>query len=128
MQPQDLAVMPPEYRPALMENTRGITAVDDRNQIAAVCVMDSWSPNSCQMHIWIKNPMVLRRGFREEVFGFVFGNGRNKIICVMPSNNEKVVKFNKKLGFTEVARIEDGFEVGVDYIVTELKKEDCRYI
>jgi hypothetical protein len=124
----ELANIPENCRPTPMADTRGIVARDDHGDIAAICTIDTWSPNSCQMHIWIKNPMVLRRGFVEEVFGFVFGSGRNKVICVMPSNNYAVIKFNRKIGFTELFRIKDGYDVGIDYVITELKREDCRYI
>lgn len=128
--PPDLMHIPLEVRPTMMANTRGIVAQDDNGKTVAICTMDSWSPNSCQMHIWIDNPMVLRRGFREEVFNFVFGekSGRGKVICVMPSNNEQVIKFNQKMGFTELLRIKDGFDIGVDYVISELNKKDCRYI
>jgi hypothetical protein len=32
--------------------------------------MDSWTDNSVQIHIWIANPLILKHGFAEEVFGF----------------------------------------------------------
>jgi hypothetical protein len=128
--PIDLQNIPIDARPTMMGDTKGIVARDENGKAAAICTIDSWSPNSCQMHLWIDNPMVLRRGFREEVFGFVFGkeSGRQKVICVMAANNVKVVSFNKKMGFTELLRIKDGFDVGIDYVVTELNKQDCRYI
>ncbi len=130
LRPEYFAAIPEEAQPALMENTRGIVACDEYGEPQGVCVLDSWSANSCQMHLWLKTPMVLRHGFQEEVFDFVFGSGRNKIITVVPSNNEKVLRLlhNKKFGFKELTRIKDGFEMGVDYVVSELKKEDCRYI
>jgi hypothetical protein len=50
------------------------------------------------------------------------------MIGLTPSNNTKSLKFNKKLGFVEVFRIEDGFDEGVDYVIQELRKENCRWI
>ena len=32
------------------------------------------------------------------------------------------------LGFTEKLRLEDAWADGVDYVVMELKKENCRYL
>jgi hypothetical protein len=125
----DLGNIPQAARPTPMADTKGITAVDDGGNVAAICTVDSWSPNSCQMHLWIGNPMVLRRRFREEVFNYVFIKcGRQKVICVMPGNNKAILNFNRKMGFTELFRIKDGHEVGVDFVITELNKEDCRYI
>ncbi len=127
LRPRDLMMIPEDARPALMENTRGIIARDESDMPQAICTMDSWSPNSCQVHIWIKNPLVLRHGFREEVCEFVFAHV-NKMLFVMPSDNEKVVNFAEKMGCVELIRIKDGFDIGVDYIVSEMNKEDCRYI
>jgi len=118
-----------EARPNICEDTRGITALDENDTPQAVCVFDSWSYNSCIIHIWINNPFVLKHGFPEEVFNFVFSeeSGRNKIIGITPSDNLKALKFIKNIGFKEIYTISDGFKVGVDYVITEMNKDECRY-
>tara|TARA_R100001377_G_scaffold84455_1_gene68051 strand:+ start:6545 stop:6961 length:417 start_codon:yes stop_codon:yes gene_type:complete len=118
-----------ESRPNICEDTRGITALDEDNVPQAVCVFDGWSPNSCVIHIWINNPFVLKHGFAEEVFNFVFSeeSGRTKIIGITPSDNLKALRFIKHIGFKEIFRISDGCEVGVDFVVTEINKDKCRY-
>lgn len=108
--------------PLLVEDTRGITAVNERG-IQGVCVLDTWTKTSCQMHIWTKSPMVIRHGFFNEIFDFVFGSGRIKIIGVMASDNAKVLRFSKHLGFEELCRIKDARDVGVDMVITEFTKE-----
>ena len=116
-------------RPNVCEDTRGITALDDSDKVQAVCILDSWSYNSCNIHIWINSPFVLKHGFAEEIFNFVFSeeSGRTKIIGVTPADNLKAVKFIKHIGFNEVYRVLDGYKVGVDYVVTEMNKDKCRY-
>ena len=118
-----------ESRPNICEDTKGITALDGDNVPQAVCVFDGWSPNSCIIHIWINNPFVLKHGFAEEVFNFVFSeeSGRTKIIGITPSDNLKALRFIKHIGFKEIFRISDGCEVGVDFVVTEMNKDKCRY-
>ena len=118
-----------EARPNLCEDTRGITALNDEGIPEAVCVFDSWSYNSCIIHIWIGNPFVLRHGFAEEVFKFAFSeeSGRTKIIGITPSDNQKALKFIKNIGFYEIGKIQDGFKVGVDYVLTEMTKDKCKY-
>lgn len=116
-----------EARPNICEDTRGITAIIDGKPVA-VCVFDNWSHNSCMIHIWIENPFVLRHGFAEEVFNFVFNSGRTKIIGITPSENLKALKFIKNIGFVEIGRIKDGSKVGVDYVLTEMTKDKCRYL
>ena len=123
----DLQAMPEEARPLVVEDTRGITA-EHEGEIQAVCILDSWSPNSCMIHIWIANPFVLRHGYAEEVFKYVFDTGRELVIGNTPSNNPRALKFIKKIGFREVFRVKDGFDKGVDYVITEMRKEDCRYV
>ena len=123
--PNDLHYMPIEARPKVVEDTTGIAALDDNGIPQAICVFDSWSYNSCMIHLWIENPFVLKHGFAEEVFNFVFGDesGRELIIAVMPEDNKKVLKFNKHIGFEEIYRIKDGFKKGVDYIVMNAEKK-----
>ena len=128
LKPKDLGLMPSISRPNLCEDTRGIVAVKDGEPVA-IAVFDSWSFNSCRIHIWIEDAFVLKHGFAEEVFNFVFnGSERTKIIGLTPSDNDKALKFITHIGFEELFRIEDGYKIGVDYVVTEMKKENCRYI
>jgi len=114
-------------RPNVCEDTRGITAIK-AGIPQAVCVFDNWSYNSCMIHIWIGNPFVLRHGFAEEVFKFAFSGDRTKIIGITPSDNLKALKFIKNIGFREIYRIRDGCEIGVDYVLTEMTKDKCRYL
>ena len=123
---EDIRGMPDESQPMLTEDTTGIVAEDEKG-VQAICVLDSWTRSACQIHIWIANPFVLKHGFAEEVFGFVFDSGRSKIIGLTPANNEKALKFIKNIGFEEVFRIEDGYDVGIDYVMTEITKDRCKF-
>ena len=122
--------LPDEARPRRCEDTKGITAIGSDGKTQAVCVFDSWTENSCQIHIHIANPFVLKHGFAEEVFNYVFSeeSGREVVIGVTPENNRQALKFIKHIGFSEVARIPDGHERGVDYVVTTMRKEDCIWL
>ena len=120
--------MAEQARPCMSEDTVGITALDDDGVPQAVCIMDNWSHNSCMMHIWIGNPFVLKHGYAEAVFGYTFSDGREKVIGITPSDNQKALKFNRHIGFKEIARIKDGYKKGVDYIVTEMNKDECRFV
>lgn len=124
-------LIPTDYRPRMCVDSRGVFAIDkDTKELLAACIFDSWSFNSCQIHIYIANPFVLKHGFAEEVFGFAFGSesGREIIIGVTPADNERAIKFIKNIGFEEVARIKDGYKKGVDYVLTQIRKEDCKWI
>lgn len=112
------------------EDTKGILAIDkESNAPVAVCVMDGWSHTSVQIHIAIGRKMVLRHGFLEEIADYVFNQcGRELMIGLVPGNNEAALKLDRHIGFTETYRVKDGFDRGVDYVVMEMRREDCRWL
>ena len=120
--------IPKEARPRYCEDTRGIVAEDTQGNVQAVCILDTWTENACQIHIYIKNPFVLKHGFQQEVFNFVFGSGRELIVGVTPSDNHKALKFIRHMGFEDVTVIPDGYSKGVDFVITQLRKENCAWI
>lgn len=112
-----------------MDNTTGIVAWDaNTGDYLAIMVTDSWTPNSVDAHIVILNPFVLRHDFLEVCFSYVFGHsGRKKMFGQVRSDNPAALSFDKRLGFTEVARLTDVYADGVDNIILELHRDDCRY-
>ena len=111
------------------EDAQGLVVYDDQNQIQAMCVADSFTGNSCNVHFAIENPMVLRHGFFEEVAEHTFHrNSCKQIFGLVPSNNAKALKLDKHIGFSEIARIPDAIADGVDTVVMRLKKADCRWL
>jgi RimJ/RimL family protein N-acetyltransferase len=129
LQPNMWSTIPDNARPRKCEDTKGIVAID-AGKIVAIAVFDSWTANSCMIHIWIENPLVLKHGFAEEVFEYIFGeeSGREVVIGCTPANNEKALKFIKHIGFEEIGRIPDGFERGVDFVLTTMRKESCKWL
>lgn len=113
-----------------VEDTSGIMAIDvETNTTVGACILDNWTANSVQAHFMANSPLVLRHGFVEECFDYVFNYADKKFIYGMvPSDNEKALKLNAHMGFTEVLRLPEAFKDGVDYIVMELKRENCKYL
>lgn len=127
-QDHHLRYMPPEAIPRMCQDTRGITAITPEGPVA-ICLLDTWTENSCQIHIWIGKPMVLRHGFLEEVFSFVFIQGERKsVIGITPSDNRKALRFNEHAGMKLVCRLPNIFSDGVDGIVTRMDRDECRWI
>jgi hypothetical protein len=122
--------MPDEARPRYCQDTKGIVALSTEGEVQGICIMDTWSHNACQVHMYIKNPMVLKHGFLEEIGNFVFGekSGRELIIGVTPADNKKALRFNRHIGLVENHRIKDGYAKGIDYVITTMRKEHCRWI
>ena len=112
----------------LAADTKGVVAYKD-GKIVAIVALDSWAHNSVHIHLAIEDPHVLRHGLREEVFNYIFNDcDKGVIIGVTPASNVKALRFNKHIGFEEVFRLKDGFEVGIDFVVTEYRKENCKFI
>ena len=113
-----------------VEDTAGIMAIDvDTNTTVGGCIMDNFTSNSVQCHFMVTSPMVLKHGFLEECFDFVFNHIDRKFIYGMvPSDNEKALRLNAHMGFTEVLRLPEAFRDGVDYVVMQLRREDCKYL
>lgn len=113
-----------------VEDTSGIIAIDlDKNETVGACITDNWTRNSVQCHFMISSPMVLRHGFIEECFDFIFNHcDRRYIYGFVPSDNEKALKLNAHMGFTEILRLPEAFADGVDYVVMECTRANCKYL
>lgn len=108
--------------------TKGIIAIDSDNMPCAVCLADGWTHNACTVHHAIQRPMALRGLFREFA-GYVFHTaGKKMMIGVVESSHEKALRLNANIGFKEIYRIKDCYADGVDQIIMQLLKEDCRFL
>tara|TARA_R110000796_G_scaffold16924_2_gene52468 strand:- start:5882 stop:6325 length:444 start_codon:yes stop_codon:yes gene_type:complete len=129
LQPWHWLDIPDEARPRRCEDTKGIIALSDTGDMLAACLFDTWTYNSCQIHIYIKDPNVLRHGFQQEVFNYAFKTGgRNVIIGVTPADNPKALKFIRHMGFVNQGIIPDGYKQGVDFVLTTMRAEDCKWL
>jgi len=110
------------------EETRGIVAYKGSKLVGAVA-MDNWAHNSCRMHIAVDDMFIFKHGFPEAVYNYIFNTcDKGVIIGITPAHLDKVLRFNRHVGFVEVYRIPDGYEEGIDLVVQENRKENCRYL
>lgn len=110
---------------------RALEAVDG-HRILAMVGYDGWTPNACSMHVAIEEPIAARRLLRP-AFGLVFdapprGLGKGVALGSVLSTNEKAMRLDLRLGFRQVARLKDAWATGVDLIILEMRREDCRYL
>lgn len=112
----------------LVEDTQGIVARDESGDLAGAVVFDNFSYSSVQCHQVIVKPLLLRHGFFEEVCRHAYDTcGKHQIIGLVSSDDEKVLKFNKKIGFVETARIPNGHSIGIDTVVMTMTAEQCNF-
>jgi hypothetical protein len=110
------------------EDSQGVVAYDDRG-IQAMAVCDTWTPDACNIHYCLPNPLAIRSGFFNQVFNHVFNVcGRSHIFGLVPSNNAKAIKLAHHFGMEDVTTIPDAVGKSVDIIVMRMNKEDCRWI
>jgi len=111
-----------------VEDTSRIVAIADNKPVGAL-ILDNWTENSVQGHFYIKDVMVLKYGFLEYCCDYVFNErGRKALYALVPSDNEKALRLDEHMGFTEKCRFDEAFAPGVDYVIMELKRENCVYL
>ena len=112
---------------SLSDNTKGVVC-EDNGRLLAAMVCDNWTENSVQCHIVVQDKAALKHRFHYQCADYVFTQAdREKMIGIVPSDNDKALKFDKHLGFEELVRIKDGFKKGVDTVILELHRDNCPY-
>ena len=107
---------------------RAVVMTKDDEVIGAV-LYDHWAYNSVNVHIYSKNPLTLSREFLFEIFNYPFVTcGRDLLIAITPEDSKGSLLFSKALGFRETYRFKEGWKPGIDLIVKEMRREECRYL
>ena len=127
LRPEHWSWIQKKARPIWCEDTKGLVAIRGGWFVGAA-VFDSWTPNSCQGHVIVDDPHITRALYRE-AFNYVFNQaGRRILIGLTPSNNKKALRLAKGMGFQVIYTLKDGYKDGVDYVVFELRKENCKLL
>lgn len=106
---------------------RCIGNVNRDGKILGVVGFDGWNGASCQMHVagegnWINRDLI------RATFDYAFNVAGLKVVLgLVPSGNDKALRFDKHIGFTEIARIKGGHPDGA-LVILELRRENCRYL
>lgn len=108
--------------PILCVDTCGLMALRD-GKLVAGCIMDSFTPVACNVHLGMEDPFILRYGFLPKLADVIFNKlDRSVIFGLTPENNTRAIKFSKHIGFVEVVRIPDAYDKGVGYVVTRMDR------
>jgi hypothetical protein len=100
-----------------------------RNE-GAMVIYDGWTPNSVQCHIFSSSPRFLfDKVFVREIFTYAFIQCDKQLVyTITPEISKTSLKLSKALGFKEVFRQKDGWDIGVDMVVKEMRRGECRYL
>lgn len=107
----------------------GIKLVVD-GKLVAMTGFDYWTPNAAQIHIWLPQKLGLRgRLFFKELFHYIFVTcDKGVVLGTIPASNPACINFTRGMGFTALPSITDGWDVGVDMTISEMRRENCIWI
>lgn len=111
----------------LMQDARGIIAIDSRGAPVAGCVLQRWLPQSVEVHHVLVKPVALRHGWLETLAEASFGNDRLTVYSLVSEGRERAIKFDKHIGFKEMGRIPNGDTSGVDLLVLAVQRHEFKY-
>lgn len=114
---------------AITPQLRCLEAMDEESgSILAMVGYDGWMPNCCQMHVAVDRPFAAKR-FLRAAFGIPFiETGRDLVVGWVLGTNQKAIDLDRRLGFRETYRVHDGWMRGVDLVLFEMRKNECRWL
>lgn len=92
----------------------------------AMVAFDGWKPNSACAHVAIEAPGACRQ-LLTEAFRYAFA-AVGVLVAMIRANNRRSIRLARHLGFTEQHRIRDGWQVGEDLLVLEMRRAECRWL
>lgn len=94
--------------------------------LSAGTVYDMFNGRSICMHVAAEKPVT--RNFLNTCFSYAFDQlGVQKAIGLVDSTNDAALRFDRKLGFVEEARIADAGKTG-DLVLLTMTRQQCRWI
>jgi hypothetical protein len=105
-----------------------LKAIDARGIIRGMVAFDCWTHNAAQLHFAVDAPIAFRT-LIPEGFRYVFEQADKGVIsAAIAANNKRSIKMAERLGLRQCGRIEEGHAPGIDLLILQLKKENCRWI
>ena len=113
---------------SISADTGGIVALSTAGEPIGVVLFDSWTDTAVTAHISVQKPYCLR-SLHVEAFRYIFDTHEKAMILgIVASDNGKARRLNEHFGFTEIVRIPHAVSWGVDQIVYQMMRADCRYL
>ena len=107
---------------------RAIKAIDETGRILGMVGYDGWTENAVQAHMAVDTPMAWR-AMLGPAFAYPFQEcGKGVILATIPAGNARSVHLAKRFGFVEVFRVRDGWVLGEDLLLLEMRREACRWL
>ena len=100
------------------------------SDLAVAVALNGFMGNVCQIHVAMApNYNYSPKEMLQAAFRYAFETlGRERLIGIVNSNNEKAMVYDKHLGFEELTRIEGAHDEGGDIVIFSMTKEQCKYL
>ena len=109
------------------KHIRCIANINASGIILGVVGIDNWNGSSCQIHVAGQGNWLTRE-FLTAVFTYIFDTAKVKVmLCMIESGNKKSLAFTRRIGWTQIARIEGAHPTGA-LIAFEMRPENCKYL
>lgn len=126
--PQDVSWLVERTSCAVSGGFRTIKAVDDSGQIRGMVGYDLWTQNAVTAHMAVDTPIAWR-SLIPACFRYPFEEcDREVMLAAIPADNVKSWGLAGHFGFKLVHRVRDGWAQGVDLLMLELRRDDCRFL
>ena len=113
---------------AITPTFKAIEAIDEKGTVHGMFGYDGWTPNAVVMHVALDTAVALRHLLRP-AFGYPFVQlGLGVALCAIRGDNVRSLRLTEHVGFRRVYTIRDCFGVGIDQMIFELRREECRWI
>lgn len=90
---------------------------------------DHQPKTSISMHVETFHPNWLNRDFLWLMFDYPFNLlGVQRAFGFTPESNEKSITFQRRLGFKEVARVPNVYQIDVPLIISCIEKQECKWL
>lgn len=107
---------------------RGIVALTAAGQVRGMVGYDGWTENAVQMHVALPDPRAALALVRP-AFSYPFEEIGVKVAYgLTPADNHRGLALASRLGFRQVYRLQDGWADGVDLVLSEMRREECRWL
>jgi hypothetical protein len=105
-----------------------IKAVDNAGVIRGMVGYDCWTKNSCETHMAVDSPIVWRSLVTPAFHYPLEQIGVGILLAIIPAWNARSLQLVRRFGFRETYRVKDGYDVGVDNILFEMRRGECRWL
>lgn len=110
------------------DRARGVAVVDSKGRTRGVVGFDEWTPNSVRAHMAVDTPIAWR-SLVGPAFRYPFEEcGKTLILAVVNSDNTRSTNLVREFGFREVHRVSNGWSNGVDLLMFQMHRDECRFL